>query len=288
MNRPWQAEQPRRTRRSDSDAPSMANTPAQQSNALLKSVVLDDSSSEKEDDDYDYADITTTQSANYNTRTPPAIATPSRRRSSALSTHNAHPASPIDSWEFVNASPPSTPSTLHTTPTPTPTAATAAQPPSYSFPGTWTTAFNDTTAALSSVTTASTSYASALSRSGLGRASRSIGAALLNSTNRGALGAAGWVVGKTGVMRGELPRGVREWLEREERRKMARGGGVEVDGDGVMQDRRGSFVLETRERDGDGGWVGGLVGGKIMGGGEGADEEEEESDGLLRVFELDE
>lgn len=55
---------------------------------------------------------------------------------------------------------------------------------------------------------ASKSYATALSQSGIGRASWSIGSALLSSTNKGALSIAGWAMEKTGAVPNDLPSSV--------------------------------------------------------------------------------
>jgi hypothetical protein len=66
------------------------------------------------------------------------------------------------------------------------------------FPSTWPAALQDTTAALTRVTRATLSFASAVASSGIGKASWSVGAATLNSTNKAALAFAGWGIHKTG------------------------------------------------------------------------------------------
>ncbi|EOA82441.1 hypothetical protein ACJQWK_04922 [Exserohilum turcicum] len=98
--------------------------------------------------------------------------------------------------------------------------------PAYNFPGTWTAALHDTTAALSQVRNATSSYAQALCTSGLGRATLSIGAAALHSTNNYALSLAEWSLSKTGLVPNELPAPVRAWVARRQegdrRRREAR------------------------------------------------------------------
>ncbi|KAF1829048.1 hypothetical protein BDW02DRAFT_634748 [Decorospora gaudefroyi] len=145
-------------------------------------------------------------------------------------------------------------------------------PSTYAFPGTWPAALHDTKTALTSVAAATSTYATALSRSGLFKASLSIGSAALSSTNSVAVSVAGWGMrrsGRSGGWRGE---------ER-------------------FVDGRGAFVLDTRdggrEVRGEEGWVEQRVrGGVGVRGGyvEDEDEEEEEEgvgDGLIRVFEFD-
>ncbi|KAJ4378110.1 hypothetical protein N0V83_000942 [Neocucurbitaria cava] len=68
------------------------------------------------------------------------------------------------------------------------------------------------------VTAASTSFASAMSQSGLGKAGWSIGAALASSARNGARKGALWGLQKSGKEVEELPVPVRKWLGGERRR----------------------------------------------------------------------
>lgn len=205
---------------------------------------------------------------------------------------------------------------------PTTTAGpSSATPPSYIFPGTWPAALHDTTLALTSVTVATTSYASALTHSGIAKAGWSIGSALASSANSHALKVAAWAVDRTGTGTDQLPRPIRGWLtkgrEMEDLRRLAeQRRRARRDGRGRMMsepltfgDERGAFVLETGEMSSTGELVGemrglggedGFVatdtkgevvdGREVLGerGGDRENEEEvEEADGLLRVFELD-
>ncbi|KAI4656306.1 hypothetical protein J4E93_001025 [Alternaria ventricosa] len=142
-----------------------------------------------------------------------------------------------------------------------PSSATASLPTATPFPGTWPAAIHDTSAALSEVSTATLSFASAIASSGLGRASWSIGAATLSSTNRAALTFTAWGMEKTGVMPNELPAPMRKWIQgkedrdrrrrhaeqrRRDRRRRERDGVVITGG----VDEEGGYVLATHEMDG--------------------------------------
>ncbi|KAI4698347.1 uncharacterized protein J4E84_001483 [Alternaria hordeiaustralica] len=170
--------------------------------------------------------------------------------------------SQIDAEEDETPSQPASPSSSSSSswedlPSPQSTSLPTATP----FPGTWPAALHDTSAALSEVSTATISFASALASSGLGRASWSIGAATLSSTNRAALSFTTWGMEKTGVMPNELPRPMRRWIQgkeerdrrrrqaeqrRRERRRRERDGVVITGG----VDEEGGYVLATHEMDG--------------------------------------
>ncbi|KAI4644666.1 uncharacterized protein J4E78_009485 [Alternaria triticimaculans] len=194
-----------------------------------------------------------------------------------------------------------------------PSSATASLPTATPFPGTWPAAIHDTSAALSEVSTATLSFASALASSGLGRASWSIGAATLSSTNRAALSFTTWGMEKTGVMPNELPAPMRRWIQgkeerdrrrrqaeqrRRDRRRRERDGQVFTGG----VDEEGGYVLATHEIDGTLNFEGrGPVDMREERGGQGEEQEyaaggpeeieereaEHEDDGLTRVFEFD-
>jgi hypothetical protein len=197
-----------------------------------------------------------------------------------------------------------------------------ATPPSYTFPGTWPAALHDTSLALSSVSTATASYATALTHSGVVKAGWSIGSALASSANKSALSIAAWAVDRTGTGTDQLPGLIGGWVSNgkerteeirraEQRRRARRDGGRGIMGElQTFGDERGAFVLETGEMSSMGEILGetrpvhgedGFVEADTRGvsadergvvEGPGGDEEveeeeEEEADGLLRVFELD-
>ncbi|KAI4917680.1 hypothetical protein J4E85_009772 [Alternaria conjuncta] len=194
-----------------------------------------------------------------------------------------------------------------------PSPQTTSLPTATPFPGTWPAALHDTSAALSEVSTATLSFASAIATSGLGRASWSIGAATLSSTNRAALSFTTWGMEKTGVMPNELPAPMRRWIQgkedrdrrrrqaeqrRRERRRRERDGVVFTGG----VDEEGGYVLATHEMDGTLRFEGrgpvdmreetGEQEGEQECGAGGPEEVEEreaehEDDGLTRVFEFD-
>ncbi|KAI4958898.1 hypothetical protein J4E86_002618 [Alternaria arbusti] len=194
-----------------------------------------------------------------------------------------------------------------------PSPQTTSLPTATPFPGTWPAALHDTSAALSEVSTATLSFTSAIASSGLGRASWSIGAATLSSTNRAALSFTAWGMEKTGVMPNELPRPMRRWIQgkedrdrrrrqaeqrRRERRRRERDGQVLTGG----VDEEGGYVLATHEMDGTLNFEGrGPVDmreeigkqegeeGFAAGGPEEIEERgaEHGDDGLMRVFEFD-
>ncbi|RMZ71482.1 hypothetical protein GMOD_00006599 [Pyrenophora seminiperda CCB06] len=124
---------------------------------------------------------------------------------------------------------------------------------SYLFPGTWPAALSDTAQALREVNAATASYVTALTRSGIGRATCSIGTAALATTNTAAFALTSWGLAKTGFGSNDLPRPLHKWLqakeEREKRRKRKeqRKRNQEV-GNGVFEDGEGSFTLGTREK----------------------------------------
>ena len=194
-----------------------------------------------------------------------------------------------------------------------PSPQSTSLPTATPFPGTWPAALHDTSAALSEVSTATISFASAIASSGLGRASWSISAATLSSTNRAALSFTTWGMEKTGVMPNELPAPVRRWIQgkeerdrrrrqaeqrRRERRRTERDGEVVTGG----VDEEGGFVLATHEMDGTLNFEGkGPLGMREDAGEEQEEQEsatggrreeieqqqEDEDDGLMRVFEFD-
>jgi hypothetical protein len=212
-----------------------------------------------------------------------------------------------DEWDLLDQD-------IHLTTTP------SATPPSYIFPGTWPAAFHDTSLALSSVSTATASYATALTHSGVAKAGWSIGSALASSANRSALSIAAWAVDRTGTGTDQLPGLIGGWVRNgkeraeeirraEQRRRARRDGRVRESNPLTFGDERGAFVLETGEMSSTGEILGemrlvhgedGFVEADTRGvsptfgalrgeaGEDGEDgEEEEEADGLLRVFELD-
>ncbi|KAH7088124.1 hypothetical protein FB567DRAFT_523726 [Paraphoma chrysanthemicola] len=193
---------------------------------------------------------------------------------------------------------------------------------SYDFPGTWPTAIHDTTTALTQVSTATASYASALTNSGIGRASMSIGTAALSSANKRALSIMSWATDHTGTGVDQLPRPMSKWLKggrkkieeqrraeqriKEKRRRRESGMGSSSSEPMTFGDERGAFVLETAEMSSTGEIVGPMTslqgdgfreavtrGGEVDAGrvelddDSGEESEEEEGDGMLRVFQFD-
>ncbi|KAH8706919.1 hypothetical protein GQ44DRAFT_716146 [Phaeosphaeriaceae sp. PMI808] len=71
----------------------------------------------------------------------------------------------------------------------------------------------DTTAAISKVSSATASFASALTNSGVGKAGWSVSAALASSTNRGAFSLVNWATDRTGTGPDALPRPISKWLK---------------------------------------------------------------------------
>jgi len=178
-------------------------------------------------------------------------------------------------------------------------------PPSYDFPGTWQAAMHDTSTALSSVSVATTSYATAIRQSGLGKAGMSVGTALLSSTNKGALSLVSWAADRTGTGPDALPRPVAGWLkegrekmeevEKARRRRARRRQGLSEE---LFPNGRSVALLETMEMRVD--EDSHLLGGESLGDwvdGEGLvdalqehDQEEEgngDEEGLVRLFEFD-
>jgi hypothetical protein len=191
---------------------------------------------------------------------------------------------------------PNSPLLLHITDPPNQTHSTpSSHLPSYDFPGTWLAALHDTSAALSSVGAATSSYASALTRSGIGKAGWSIGSALASTANRNALNVLDWAADRTGTVADQLPRPVGRWLKsgRERKREVRRARERRGERDVVFGDREGAFVLETSMVSGSGERVryGGWEDASLKGGhrrfGEVDDEEEEVTDELVRIFEFD-
>ncbi|KAL5115747.1 hypothetical protein ACEQ8H_006355 [Pleosporales sp. CAS-2024a] len=88
-----------------------------------------------------------------------------------------------------------------------------ASPESYHFPDTWPAALQDTTNALAHIRTATASYATALTASGIGKAGWSVGSALASTANRRALSLVNWAADRTGTGTDALPRAVAEWLK---------------------------------------------------------------------------
>ncbi|KAH7077585.1 hypothetical protein BKA63DRAFT_508550 [Paraphoma chrysanthemicola] len=194
---------------------------------------------------------------------------------------------------------------------------------SYDFPGTWPTAIHDTTTALTQVSTATASYASALTHSGIGRASMSIGTAALSSANKGALSIMAWATDHTGTGVDQLPRPMSKWLKggrkkieeqrraeqriKEKRRRRESGVASGSSEPMTFGDERGAFVLETAEMSSTGEIVGPMTslqgdgfsetatrGESVDAGRVGLEDDseddrsEEEDDGLVRMFEFDE
>ncbi|EAT84708.2 hypothetical protein HBH56_047840 [Parastagonospora nodorum] len=173
-----------------------------------------------------------------------------------------------------------------------PAALDSSALPSYNFPGTWPAAFNDTTTALTQIGSATASYASALTRSGIGKAGWSVGAALASTANRRALSLVDWAAGRTGTGEDNLPRPIGRWLKggrktKEERRRAerkkkekearrARGDpSPEASDDNfespLFKDDEGPFTLETSEMNNAGDFVDGQRAVQM-------EEEEEEED----------
>ena len=176
-------------------------------------------------------------------------------------------------------------------------------PPSYDFPGTWQAAMHDTSTALSSVSTATASYATAIQQSGLGKAGMSVGTALLSSTNKGALSIVSWAADRTGTGPDSLPRPVAGWLksgrekmeeaEKARQRRARRRQGLSEE---FFPNGRSVALLETMEMrvdedshllggETEGDWVDeeGLVEALR----EDGEEEEGEGERLVRLFEFD-
>jgi hypothetical protein len=151
----------------------------------------------------------------------------------------------------------------------TQSAALASSPtPSYDFPGTWPAAIHDTTTAVKQVGSATALYASAISKSGIGKAGWSVGAALASTMNKRALSLADWAADRTGTGADNLPRPIAGWLKggrqaKEDRRRAerkrkekearkARGESSPVVSDDefgsrLFEDQEGSFTLGTSE-----------------------------------------
>jgi hypothetical protein len=208
-----------------------------------------------------------------------------------------------------------------------PTTNPTPQSPSYAFPGTWTAALHDSNHALTQVSSATFSYASALATSGMLKATRSIGTAALSTTNKYAASLTNWGLAKTGFAPTELPAPVCKWLSARKE---------EVAKNKARKSRRcslrehmapprpfrdahgGAYVLDMHDTDAQGDFVRSPPGSlgkasQVVGdeaawgvqdlrGGSGfeepfqvgdsedednEEEEETESDGLLRVFEFD-
>jgi hypothetical protein len=141
--------------------------------------------------------------------------------------------------------------------------------PSYDFPGTWPAAIHDTTSALTQVGSATTSYATALTHSGIGKAGWSVGAAIAYTANKRALSLVDWATDHTGTGADQLPRPIAGWLKsgkekakerrraelrkKERQARRARGerspDGRIADGEAVFLDEQGPFALETSEMD---------------------------------------
>lgn len=157
-------------------------------------------------------------------------------------------------------------------------AALASSPtPSYDFPGTWPAALHDTTSALTQVGSATASYATALTQSGIGKAGWSVGAAFASTANKRALSFVDWATDHTETGADQLPRPIAGWLksgkekmeekrraERQKRERKARrargertpdGWDADRERDQTFQDEQGSFVLETSEMDSTGEFV---------------------------------
>ncbi|CAO2648094.1 Nn.00g090160.m01.CDS01 [Neocucurbitaria sp. VM-36] len=174
---------------------------------------------------------------------------------------------PCEDWDLLE----------HEAPARTSVPTALSSPPSYNFPTPWSAALNDTSNALTQVTAASTSYATALSQSGMGKAGWSIGSALASSAKKSALSVAEWGLEKSGKDVEELPAPVRKWLGGRGQRGGRRGGRR------VMRDERGAFVLETHDLDATGEFVK-----EGAGDDEGAEVEGEVGeDGLVRMFRYD-
>lgn len=144
---------------------------------------------------------------------------------------------------------------------PTDVVQAASSSPSYDFPGTWSAAIQDTSAAASTLSEASKSYANALVQSGVGRAGRSVSSAVLNSTGKRASNFAGWVMDRAGVVPNDLPRPLREWLRRKQQREgrsniprrmgsQAQEPGMEASGPIFMEDENSGWMIDTIPLDG--------------------------------------
>jgi hypothetical protein len=185
-----------------------------------------------------------------------------------------------------------------------PSPTSTSLPTATHFPGTWPAALHDTSVALSQVSSATLSYASAIASSGIGRASWSIGTAALSSTNKAALSFTAWGMARTGVMTNELPAPIRRWVQgkqerdrrqrRAEQRRKEKRRREAMMLDGSFRDGRGEFVLETHEMDGTENIRDQEPAGRLeanqedeVRGQEYYEEEEEEEDALLRVFQSD-
>ncbi|KAJ5025079.1 hypothetical protein PSV08DRAFT_366918 [Bipolaris maydis] len=195
-----------------------------------------------------------------------------------------------------------------------------AHSPSYPFPGTWSAALQDSNHALTKVGSATVSYATALATSGVGKATLSISAAALSTTNKYAASLTSWGLAKSGFGRNELPAPICKWLTKKEEadKKRSKARNKSEPTQREFTDAKGRYVLDMYDTDASGDFVrsadksegkveeGGEEAGwgeqEMRGGGpfddrfaveysEESDSEDEEEagedDGLVRMFEFD-
>ncbi|EUC47409.1 hypothetical protein COCMIDRAFT_3663 [Bipolaris oryzae ATCC 44560] len=132
-----------------------------------------------------------------------------------------------------------------------------ANSPSYPFPGTWSAALQDSNKAMSKVGSATLSYATALATSGMGKATLSISAAALSTTNKYAASLTSWGLAKSGFGRNELPAPICKWLKKKEdadkKKNKARKKSEAVQRE--FTDERGRYVLDMHDTDAEGDFV---------------------------------
>ncbi|KAJ5057307.1 hypothetical protein J3E74DRAFT_477299 [Bipolaris maydis] len=178
-----------------------------------------------------------------------------------------------------------------------------SQSPSYPFPGTWSAALQDSNHALTKVGSATVSYATALATSGVGKATLSISAAALSTTNKYAASLTSWGLAKSGFGRNELPAPICKWLTKKEEadKKRSKARNKSEPTQREFTDAKGSADKSEGKVE-EGGEEAGWGEQEMRGGGpfddrfaveysEESDSEDEEEagedDGLVRMFEFD-
>lgn len=164
-----------------------------------------------------------------------------------------------EEWQDVSPlTPTANVSHTATPPSLTPTnSKTPQQSPSYPFPGTWSAALQDSNHAITQVSSATFSYASALATSGMGKATLSISAAALSTTNKYAASLTSWGLAKSGFSHNELPTPICKWLTKKEeadkKRSKARKKSELTQRE--FTDAKGRYVLDMHDTDASGDFV---------------------------------
>ncbi|EUC37863.1 hypothetical protein COCCADRAFT_1307 [Bipolaris zeicola 26-R-13] len=138
-----------------------------------------------------------------------------------------------------------------------PQTPTANQSPSYPFPGTWSAALQDSNHAMTKVSSATLSYVGALATSGMSKATRSISAAALSTTNKYAASLTSWGLAKSGFGRNELPAPICKWLTKKEEadKKKSKARIKSEMSQREFTDARGRYVLDMHDTDAAGDFV---------------------------------